>query len=78
MSWKLSRTVLRRGKGSNPFSLVDYAAYAYQDILRDNGIRQSMSRKENCYDNACMESRFETLKKDVVTGRNSGPVQRRK
>jgi putative transposase len=45
---------------------VQYAAYAYQDVLRDNGIRQSMSRKGNCYDNACMESFFATLKKDLV------------
>ncbi len=43
-----------------------YAAYDYQDKLRENGIRQSMSAKGDCYDNACMESFFATLKKDLV------------
>lgn len=35
-----------------------YAAYALQDELRKYDIRQSMSYKGNCYDNACMESFF--------------------
>jgi len=43
-----------------------YAAYDYQDKLKENGIRQSMSAKGDCYDNACMESFFATLKKDLV------------
>ena len=43
-----------------------YAAYDYQNKLRDNGIRQSMSAKGDCYDNACMESFFATLKKELV------------
>jgi len=46
-----------------------YAAYAYQETLDKYGIRQSMSRKGNCYDNACMESFFSTLKKDMIYGR---------
>jgi putative transposase len=46
-----------------------YAAYAYQEILGKYCIRQSMSRKGNCYDNACMESFFSTLKKDIIYGR---------
>jgi putative transposase len=43
-----------------------YAAYDYQDKLREYGIRQSMSAKGDCYDNACMESFFATLKKELV------------
>jgi len=46
-----------------------YAAYAYQWVLGKYCIRQSMSRKGNCYDNACMESFFSTLKKDIIYGR---------
>jgi len=46
-----------------------YAAYAFQDELRKYDIRQSMSRKGNCYDNACMESFFSSLKKDIIYGR---------
>lgn len=45
-----------------------YAAYDYQDMLRRNKIRQSMSRKGNCYDNACAESFFANLKKDIIHG----------
>lgn len=45
---------------------AQYAAYDYQDMLRDNGIRQSMSAKGNCYDNASMESFFGTLKKELI------------
>lgn len=43
-----------------------YAAYDYQDKLKENGISQSMSAKGDCYDNACMESFFTTLKKELV------------
>jgi putative transposase len=43
-----------------------YAAYAYQDKLKDHGIRQSMSAKGDCYDNSPMESFFATLKKELT------------
>jgi putative transposase len=46
-----------------------YAAYRYQNKLRRNNIVQSMSRKGNCFDNACAESFFATLKKDIIHGR---------
>lgn len=48
---------------------VQYASYDYQELLRKNQIQQSMSRKGNCYDNACGESFFASLKKDVIYGR---------
>ena len=34
----------------------------YQKMLKDKGIRQSMSRKGNCYDNSVMENFFGILK----------------
>lgn len=43
-----------------------YAAYDYQDKLKDHGIRQSMSAKGDCYDNSPMESFFATLKKELT------------
>lgn len=43
-----------------------YASYDYQDYLHEHGIRQSMSAKGDCYDNACAESFFATLKKELV------------
>jgi transposase InsO family protein len=39
-----------------------YASEDYQEVLRDNGITCSMSRRGNCYDNAVMESWFSTYK----------------
>ncbi len=66
MSGKLSRTVLRRGKGSNPFSLVDYCSKDYQKFLKKNKMVCSMSRKGNCYDNACAETFFSTIKCEML------------
>jgi putative transposase len=43
-----------------------YASHAYQNILREHGFRASMSRKGNCYDNACAESFFSALKNELV------------
>ena len=37
---------------------------AYQKMLKDKGIRQSMSRKGNCYDNSVMENFFGILKSE--------------
>jgi len=45
-----------------------YASYAYQDLLKRYGMRASMSRSGNCYDNACLESFFGTLKTELVHG----------
>jgi putative transposase len=45
---------------------VQYACAQYQQKLADNGIVCSMSRKGNCWDNACMESFFSTLKLERV------------
>ena len=38
----------------------------YQKLLRDHGIRQSMSRKGNCLDNAVMENFFGLLKSELL------------
>jgi putative transposase len=43
-----------------------YASHEYQALLKQYGFRTSMSRKGNCYDNACMESFFHTLKTELV------------
>jgi len=43
-----------------------YASAAYQQLLRDNGFICSMSKKGDCYDNACAESFFHTLKTEHV------------
>lgn len=43
-----------------------YASYSHKDLLQENGIIQSMSRKGNCWDNSVAESFFKTLKSDLV------------
>jgi transposase InsO family protein len=45
---------------------VQYAAEPYRKVLKRHGIKQSMSRKGNCYDNAPMESLFGSLKTELV------------
>ena len=42
-----------------------YASSRYRAILRRAGLRQSMNRADNCYDNAFMESCFGTLKTEL-------------
>ena len=43
-----------------------YATAHYRALLQSHAIRQSMSRKGNCWDNAPMESFFHTLKTELV------------
>lgn len=42
-----------------------YAAHAYRRVLDEHGMRCSMSRKGNCWDNAPMESFFGSLKTEL-------------
>jgi len=42
-----------------------YASARYRAVLRRAGMRQSMSRAANCYDNAFMESCFGTFKTEL-------------
>jgi len=44
---------------------VQYAATEYRGRLRNNGMVCSMSRRGNCWDNACVESFFSTLKREL-------------
>lgn len=43
-----------------------YAATVYQQQLTTYGITGSMSRRGNCWDNACVESFFGTLKRELI------------
>ena len=64
MAWERKRPsgglVHRSDRGSQ------YACAAYQHRLRFYGMRASMSRKGNCWDNAPMESFFATFKTELV------------
>ena len=48
---------------------VQYAAQDFQDLLDDNKVVCSMSRKGNCWDNACVESFFGSLKNEWLKGK---------
>ena len=45
---------------------VQYRSGEYQALLLDEGIRPSMSRKGNCWDNAAMESFFARFKVEAL------------
>lgn len=42
-----------------------YTSIAYQELLKENGIQQSMSRRGNCWDSAPQESFFAILKTEM-------------
>ena len=46
-----------------------YGSAAYRELLEQHGVMQSMSRKGNCYDNAVVESFFDSLKTEEVLDR---------
>lgn len=51
-----------------------YASNAFRKIIADNQLAQSMSRKGDCWDNACAESFFHSLKVELIFGE---PLQNR-
>lgn len=62
---------LRKGK-VKPEAIIhsdrgsQYAANAFRALLKKNGLRQSMSGKGNCYDNAQAESFFSRFKAELI------------
>ena len=65
----LNMAVCQRGTGPDILHSDQgstYAASEYRTLLSKYNIRQSMSRKGDCWDNAPMESFFHTLKTDLV------------
>ena len=45
-----------------------YASYEFNSVLKECGITPSMSRKGNCWDNACSETLFGSLKVERLHG----------
>ncbi|WP_232299585.1 IS3 family transposase [Bacillus cereus] len=56
---KAHETVLHSDRG------YQYTSKKYNQLLKKNKITVSMSRKGNCYDNACIESFFSQFKVEV-------------
>src|SRR3990172_6145040 len=47
-----------------------YCAHEYREMLDQLGLKASMSRKGNCFDNAPMESFWGTLKQELIHHRH--------
>lgn len=41
-------------------------SHDYQKVLREDGLKPSMSGKGNCYDNAAVETFFKTIKAELI------------
>jgi transposase InsO family protein len=52
-----------------------YQMRPYQKLLKEKGIRQSMSRKGNCYDNSVMENFFGILKSEFYHNKRFSSVE---
>ena len=55
-----------------------YAGHAYRAVLRRAGLTQSMSRADNCYDNAFMESCWGTFKTEMEIAEYDSEEQARR
>lgn len=62
----VGRTKASRGIVCHSDRGVQYASKKYRSCLKKHGFIQSMSRKGHCWDNACMESFFGTLKTELI------------
>jgi len=66
----LQMAIWRRGKTKGTIIHSDrgsqYCSHAYRTLIQQHGLVQSMSRKGNCWDNACVESFFPSLKVEAI------------
>jgi transposase InsO family protein len=58
----LAGAIIHSDRGSQ------YASNGFRRLLQQNGLRQSMSGKGNCYDNAQAESFFSRFKAELIEG----------
>lgn len=58
-SLKTNQTIINSDQG------VHYTSIAFQQLLKDKELRQSMSRRGNCWDNAPQESFFGHMKDEI-------------
>jgi transposase InsO family protein len=55
-----------------------YASDGFSEVLKEHGIRPSMSRKGNCWDNACSETLFGSLKVERLHGQRLETIRQAK
>jgi len=74
----LNAAFVNRGKPSGVIIHTDrgsqYCSDSFKDIMKQYNLKQSMSRKGDCWDNAVAESFFATIKKQSIYGQ---PLQSR-
>ncbi len=75
-------SALKRRPGARPVVHSDrgvqYACNEFRTLLWRNKLKQSMSRKGDCWDNAVVESFFGTLKTELDLGPSAGSSEIRK
>ena len=68
----LRMAIFRRKRPKNVIVHSDrgsqYCSHAYRQLLQQHDLLGSMSAKGNCYDNACAESFFHSLKVEAIHG----------
>lgn len=64
----IEKGLVKRGAIIHSDRGSQYAANGFRSLLQTNGLRQSMSGKGNCYDNAQAESFFSRFKAELMEG----------
>lgn len=71
----LRQGLIKRGSIIHTDRGSQYVSKDYRDLLKRCGLRQSMSGKGNCYDNAQAESFFSRFKAEMVTADTHQPIR---
>ena len=69
---KLAGLIFHSDRGSQ------YASDDFSAVLKEHGIRPSMSRKGDCWDNACSETLFGSLKVERLHGQRFATIREAK
>jgi transposase InsO family protein len=68
MAWFARNPSQRAGRIFHSDRGSQYASEDFGKVLKEHGITPSMSRKGNCWDNACSETLFSSLKVERLHG----------
>ena len=66
LQWAIDRQPPGEGPIHHSDRRTQYCSKAYRALLDKHGIISSMSRKGNCYDNACIESFHSVIKNEWI------------
>jgi transposase InsO family protein len=78
MAWYSRSSGKRTGLVFHSDRGSQYASYEFRKLLESCGITQSMSRKGNCWDNACSETLFGSLKVERLHGKRFTSIREAK